>query len=73
MKMRPSYIRQSSFIEWMTFIFILLIALLFLVVSSAKGQNISNAEIDKIVGNYMSNKNNRALVVGIIKIGRAHV
>ena len=73
MKMRPSYIRQSSFIEWLTFIFILLILLLFLVVTAAKGQNISNAEIDKMVGNYMSNKNNRALVVGIIKNGQQQI
>lgn len=73
MKMRPSYIRQSSFVEWLTFTFTLLIAMLFLIVTRATGQNMSTAEIDKAVNSYMANKNNRALVVGIIQNGQQQI
>ena len=73
MKIRPSYIRQSSFVEWLTFTFTLLIAMLFLIVTRATGQNMSTAEIDKAVNSYMANKNNRALVVGIIQNGQQQI
>lgn len=73
MKFRPSYTRISPFVEWLTFIFILLIIMLFLIVTRATGQNISPAEIDKAVNSYMANKNNRALVVGIIKNGQQQI
>ena len=73
MKIRPSYIRQSSFVEWLAFTFTLLIAMLFLIVTRATGQNMSTAEIDKAVNSYMANKNNRALVVGIIQNGQQQI
>ncbi len=73
MKLRPSYISQSSFTEWVMFIFSLIALLLLLIGTTTSAQSISNAEIDKMVDSYMANKNNRALVVGIIKNGKQQV
>lgn len=73
MKVKVLSLHRSASIQWAISIFFLVVLLSLLVITAVSGQNIPTKEIDKIADSYMSNKNNRALVIGIIKNGKQEI
>jgi serine-type D-Ala-D-Ala carboxypeptidase/endopeptidase len=74
MKIKTQYQPNSwTPVQWVVFIIVLILLLLLAV--GMKGQNVpyDRAFIDKKATEYINNKNNRALVIGIIKDGQKEV
>ena len=73
MKNRITEYRNWRLSGWLTTAFILIILFLFIFVSTAKSQTISQVEIDKFTQSYVKDKRNKALVIGIIHNGQQQI